>query len=188
MNVLDLPYNDFLGMKDADENEFLLELPASEKYLNHLKTVHAGALFSLAEASSGKYLLNEFADIKFPIIPMLRKSSVKYSKAVKGPVRSKGNLLGNKKDIIIGELEQKSRALIEVEVMLYSESNTRWVVEVLRGSEEEFEKAMGSLEFFKLGTVSGNSLTIQRANQELICLGTADMDKAWRSTFWNIMG
>ena len=101
MNVLDLPYNNFIGLKDAAEEGFLLELPEAEIYLNHLKTVHAGALFSLAEASSGKFLLNEFADIKFPIIPMLRKATVKYSKAVKGNVKSKGKLLGNDKQNII---------------------------------------------------------------------------------------
>jgi len=90
-----------------------------------LKTVHAGALFSLAEASSGKFLLNEFADIEFPIIPMLRKASVKYSKAVKGSIISKGKLLANKKESIVAELKEKSRALIEVEITLYSEQDAK---------------------------------------------------------------
>ena len=132
MNVLDLPYNDFIGLMDADEDGYLLELPESDKYLNHLKTVHAGALFSLAEASSGKYLLNKFADIKFPIIPMLRKSSVKYSKAVKGAVRSKGKLLGNRKEFIIAELNDKSRTLIGVEITLYSEKNEKIMTSVFQ--------------------------------------------------------
>jgi acyl-coenzyme A thioesterase PaaI-like protein len=125
MNVLDLPYNNYIGLKDADEDKYLLELPESKKYLNHLKTVHAGALFSLAEASSGKFLLNEFADIKFPIIPMLRKATVKYSKAVKGTVRSRGKLLDRKKEFVINELEMKSRALIDVVITLYSKKNEK---------------------------------------------------------------
>jgi len=122
MNVLELPFNNYVGLNDADEDEFLLALPESDNYFNHLKTVHASALFSLAEASSGKFLLIEFADLKFQIIPLLRKVSVKYSKPINGVVKSKGALIGKSKETIIEELTNKSRTLIDVEVTLFSES------------------------------------------------------------------
>ena len=125
MNVHDLPYNNFMGIKDAEDEKYLLELPESEKYWNHMKTVHAGALFSLAEASSGKYLLNEFANLEFAIIPVLRKASVKYSRPVEGVVKSKGVLIGKSKENIVDELIQKSRTLIDVEVILFSDSKEK---------------------------------------------------------------
>lgn len=37
MNVLELPFNNFVGLNDANEEEFLLALPESDNYLNHLK-------------------------------------------------------------------------------------------------------------------------------------------------------
>jgi len=53
--VLDLSFNRFIGLQGADEPH-LLRLPASERYLNHIGTVHASALVALAEASSGEFL------------------------------------------------------------------------------------------------------------------------------------
>jgi thioesterase domain-containing protein len=125
MNVLELPFINFVGINDADEDEYLLELPESDKYYNHLETVHAGALFTLAEASSGKYLLIEFADLEFQIIPLLRKATVKYSKPVEGIVKSRGTLTGKSKETIIDELTRKSRTLIDVEVTLFSETGEK---------------------------------------------------------------
>jgi acyl-coenzyme A thioesterase PaaI-like protein len=125
MNVLDLPFNHFVGLMDAEDDDYLLKLPESDNFMNHLKTLHASALFALAEASSGKFLLKDFADLEFPIIPMLREASVKYSKPVKGSIRSKARLAGKTKEMVIVELENKSRTLIDVEVILYSEEEER---------------------------------------------------------------
>lgn len=132
MNVLELPFNNFVGINDADEDEFLLTLPESKNYWNHLKTIHASALFSLAEASSGKFLLIEFADLKFPIIPMLKKAAVKYSKPVKGVVKSRGTLIGKTRDSIVAEMNHKSRTLIDVEVTLFSESGEKVMTSVFQ--------------------------------------------------------
>ena len=132
MNVLELPFNNFVGLNDANEEEFLLALPESDNYLNHLKTVHASALFSLAEASSGKFLLIEFADLKFQIIPLLRKASVKYSKPVNGVVKSKGELIDKSKETIVDELTNKSRTLIDVEVTLFSDAGEKVMISVFQ--------------------------------------------------------
>ena len=132
MNVLELPFNNFVGLNDANEKEFLLALPESDNYLNHLKTVHASALFSLAEASSGKFLLIEFADLKFQIIPLLRKASVKYSKPVNGVVKSKGELIDKSKETIVDELTNKSRTLIDVEVTLFLDAGEKVMTSVFQ--------------------------------------------------------
>ena len=132
MNVLELPFNNYIGLNDADEDEFLLMLPESDNYLNHLKTVHASALFSLAEASSGKFLLIEFADLEFQIIPLLRKASVKYSKPINGVVKSKGALIGKSNKTIVDELTNKSRTLIDVEVTLFSEAGEKVMTSVFQ--------------------------------------------------------
>ena len=51
MNVADVPFNRFLGLR---LNGSVLALPADPKYQNHLGGVHASAQFSLAEAASGQ--------------------------------------------------------------------------------------------------------------------------------------
>ena len=52
MDVTELSYNKFIGIKKAHNSEYFLELDESPNYLNHLGNVHAGAQLSLAEAVS----------------------------------------------------------------------------------------------------------------------------------------
>lgn len=52
--VTELPFNKLLNLEAATDEAHLLRLPAGGQYLNHLGTVHAGALLALAEASSGE--------------------------------------------------------------------------------------------------------------------------------------
>ena len=70
--------------------------------------------------------------IKFPIIPMLRKATVKYSKAVKGKVASKGRMLNRSKELTITELMEKTRALIDVEVTIYSDKGSKVMTAVFQ--------------------------------------------------------
>lgn len=63
MHVTDLAINKMLGMQLAPEgNGHILEMPESPLLLNHVGTIHAGAQFALAEASSGEFLLRQFGD------------------------------------------------------------------------------------------------------------------------------
>ena len=64
MNVFELPFNKYIGLEKSSDTDHLLMLSEKEDYLNHLSTVHASALFALAEATSGFFLLNEFREIK----------------------------------------------------------------------------------------------------------------------------
>ena len=61
MDVTKLPFNEFIGLKFSEKSEYLLMLENRNEYRNHLNTVHASALFALAEATSGYFLLNEFS-------------------------------------------------------------------------------------------------------------------------------
>lgn len=83
MDVTKLPFNEFIGLKLSDEPNYLLMLDDRAEYLNHLNTVHAGALFTLAEATSGHYLLGQFNELP-DIVPVVRKVEIKYRKPAIG--------------------------------------------------------------------------------------------------------
>jgi hypothetical protein len=56
MNVIDIPFNRFVGIREAQgDAPRLLELGESPDYLNHLGTVHAGAQLTLAEAGRATF-------------------------------------------------------------------------------------------------------------------------------------
>jgi len=117
MDVLEIPFNKFLGLQRAyAKNDSILKLEPKKEYLNHLGTIHASALFALAEASSGEFLLNQFKDYKLDVIPVVRKVEIKYSKPASGTVFSKACITDSKINEIINELRIKKRVIIKVRV------------------------------------------------------------------------
>lgn len=123
MDVTKLPFNEFIGLKLSDEPNYLLMFDDRAEYLNHLNTVHAGALFTLAEATSGHYLLGQFDELP-DIVPVVRKVEIKYRKPAIGAVYSNAAFLNTGKSEVLEALDQKGRVLLEVEVSLYDRSGT----------------------------------------------------------------
>ena len=121
MDVLQLPFNNFIGLKKSNKSEFLLMLEDRPEYRNHLDTVHASALFALAEASSGLFLLGEFSELT-DIVPVVRKVETKYKKPATGIVFSKAKFLETEKNEVFKTLRERGRALLKVEVSLFDEN------------------------------------------------------------------
>ena len=117
MDVLNIPFNRLIGLEISDDPEYLMMLQAKRVYENHLQTVHASALFALAEASSGLCLLREFSELK-NVVPIVRNVEVKYKKPSQGMIRSKVSLTVDKATVL-ETLKTKHRALIPVQVSLF---------------------------------------------------------------------
>jgi hypothetical protein len=122
MDVTQLPFNKFIGLKASNKHDFLLMLENRSEYRNHLSTVHASALFALAEASSGHFLLNEFSELT-DIIPVVRKVETKYRNPTTSSVFSKVKFQETGKSEVLSALNLKGRALLKVEVSLFDENN-----------------------------------------------------------------
>lgn len=118
MDVFDLPFNKYVGLEQASESGFLLMLHDRKEYLNHLGTVHASALFALAEATSGFFLLGEFGETD-DMLPVVRKVETKYKKPARGVIFSKACFVNTDKVKIAEALNTKKRDLITVRVSLY---------------------------------------------------------------------
>lgn len=126
MQVLEIPFNEFLGIKKADSGSgFIFKLEPRNEYFNHLATVHASALFALAEASSGEFLLSQFKDCELVIIPVVRKVEVKYSKPASGSVFSNAALVDSTVPDVIDALKTKKRVIVQVKVDLYGAANEK---------------------------------------------------------------
>jgi acyl-coenzyme A thioesterase PaaI-like protein len=75
MHVTDLAINKTLGMQLAPPGDgHILEMPASPLLLNHVGTIHASVQFTLAEASSGEFLLRHLGDAQRSVFAVLRTS------------------------------------------------------------------------------------------------------------------
>jgi len=91
INLLDLPFNKLIGIVPSDHPDYLVMLHNSNSYHNHIESVHAGALYTLAESTSALFMLNQFPDAG-NYIPVLRRSKVKYKKQAIGKIYGKGHL------------------------------------------------------------------------------------------------
>ena len=76
MQLSEIPFSHFVGLKKSEKDGVLLELPASPKYYNHIGTVHASAQFTLAETASGFIMQDAFHDLADEVIAVVRKAEV----------------------------------------------------------------------------------------------------------------
>jgi hypothetical protein len=119
-SVIELPFNQHVGLQIADDPAKVLQLPAGPQYLNHLGTVHASAQLALAEASSGEFLLRAIGDLT-GIVPVVRRLESKFRKPAHGQLTSTVSL-PNGIESVKNELSAKGRAIVSVVVELHDES------------------------------------------------------------------
>ncbi len=69
------------------------------------------------------------------------------------------------------------------EIQLFSESNSRWVVEVKKGKEREIEELFGK-DAHRLGEVAGKRIIIN----DIIDLSLQEVRQVWETPLWRMMG
>jgi len=105
MDILAIPFHRFLNIKRNESDDFVYKIDERPEYSNHLGTIHACVQLSLAEATSGEFLLRQFNEIKNELIPVVRKTEVKYHKPANGELFSKATFVSNDKEHILSELD-----------------------------------------------------------------------------------
>jgi len=79
---------------------------------------------------------------------------------------------------------------LRTDLKLFSESNTRWVVEVKKESQSEFEKQLkkDKVSFLLLGETTGDHLVIMDDKKTVVDLGVDVLRDCWRKPIWKFMG
>lgn len=92
MDTTVIPFNQHVGLEAAPpESGFLLALPDHGRYANHLGTVHAGALLTLAEAASGEFLARRFPD-PGQVVPVVRRLEAKFRRPGGGRLQARARV------------------------------------------------------------------------------------------------
>ena len=121
-----LPFNALLGLEPAGPvSGLLVSLPADPKYTNHLGTVHAAALFAVAEAGSGVFLLDAFGSAD-GFVPVVRRVKTKYRFPATGRVSARAIVLTD--DVERWKVELASRGRLSATVMMEVVDETGRVV------------------------------------------------------------
>jgi acyl-coenzyme A thioesterase PaaI-like protein len=128
MDITALPFSQVVGLARTDRPGCLLMLPADPRYTNHLGTVHAGALLTLAESASGEFLLQAFREVPSGIVPVVRRVEARFRKPARGAVYASASLARESADSFVAAVTNRGRASVSVRVDIHDEHDTHAVV------------------------------------------------------------
>jgi acyl-coenzyme A thioesterase PaaI-like protein len=134
ISVLNLPFNQLIGIEPAlVDSGYQLILADKQCYTNHLGTVHASALLSLAEAVTGHFLNHRFGN-EGTFIPVVRRLNAEFSKPAKGAVYAKVDVSEEEVNQWLFLIRNKKRFIIAISFEVHNEEKQT----VLSGKAEWF--------------------------------------------------
>lgn len=73
---------------------------------------------------------------------------------------------------------------------LFSESNTRWIIESKKGKEKAFEEKLKEkkIPFVLIGKTKNTRLIINNRGEKLVDLKIINIRDIWKNAIWNVMG
>ena len=76
------------------------------------------------------------------------------------------------------------------DIKLFSESNTRWIIEVCKDKKQDFEKLLkkNKASFVYIGQTSGKNLVIKDEEETVIDIDVKVLRDSWRKPIWDVMG
>ena len=79
---------------------------------------------------------------------------------------------------------------LRTDFKLFSESNSRWIVEVKKDKQNSFEKLLTkeNTPFILIGKTQGKTLAIKDNEKTVINLEIMILRESWKNTIWAIMG
>ena len=132
-----MPYNAMLGVRivEMDGGRARGTLAARNEVGNHVGTMHAGAQFSLVEATSGAAVSSAFLDLLGRATPLAQGADLTYKRPLRGDATAEAHIAQEEIDRVRAELDANGRARFEVTVTvtgadgaLAAEATMRWYV------------------------------------------------------------
>lgn len=114
-----VPFARHAGVRldEVHDGSAVASLADAPEVLNHVATVHAGALFTLAEAASGAAMAGAFAPVLFEVRPVVSAAAIEYARPAHAPVRAVASAERDGAELR-ADLERDGRATFDVRVSL----------------------------------------------------------------------
>lgn len=118
-----VPFAEFLGITydEVGPGRAVLRLADDPAKHNHIGTLHAGAMFSLAESASGLCVIATIADRLAGVTPLAARAEITYRKVARGDVTASARIEGSVEDVLAA-LDADGRVRFPVTVDLADES------------------------------------------------------------------
>ena len=135
MKATDIPFVKHIGIAEQN-NEVTLDF--NENILNHIKTIHASAQFTLAETQSGLHLQKLFPKLEGKVIPVLRDAQIKYKKPAQEKILAIASSDEEAVEKFKSQFDKKGRGSLQVNVevkdindVLTCQATFTWFVQAL---------------------------------------------------------
>ena len=120
MKVCDLPFNRNIGIRDDNG---VVSLPVRDFHMNHVGTVHATAIFGVAEAGAGRFVIDNFGE-EFPdALAVTRVGTIKYKMPARDDISAEVTGSQPEAEKVRERLRRKGAAKIAVEVSVRSKED-----------------------------------------------------------------
>lgn len=115
MNITELPFNQHIGIEKSDAGVVLRKKP---ELLNHVGTIHAAALYGLAETASGDWIIEQLMT-KFPdALALARQGGIRYKRPAENDRTAEANVDADALASCIAKLENRGRTTLTVPVQV----------------------------------------------------------------------
>jgi len=158
------------------------------------KELGGSAYYQILDVDGGQVPHTDFSLLKRCIDGILAAINKSYVRSCHDC--SEGGILVSLTEMCIGggigcicDIDNIKEAL-RSDQFLFSETNTRWLIEVENENSTEFEDFLtdAKIPFFHLGTVEGDHVRIMEKNKYLIDQSVSDLDEIWRHAISTVMG
>jgi len=130
MEIVQIPFVKHLGILQQDNRLWLHRDPALE---NHIGTLHAGAIYTLAETTSGMALTRDFPKLAGNVTALLRSSEIRYKYPAKTTLYTTAQIDKTEAETFLHRLKKRGRASLNVHVRVKDEENDTVVMEGVFG-------------------------------------------------------
>lgn len=114
-----VPFAGYVGVEitDIGEGTATTVLTQSQNTSNHIATMHAGALFTLAEAASGAAMAGMFLDRLAGLRPVAASSKIDYAKPARGVITAHAEVDGAK-PALLAALDSEGKVRFPISVRM----------------------------------------------------------------------
>ena len=118
-----VPFATHTGVEilEIRQDEASARLAQTETTINHIKSQHAGALFTLGEAASGAALAGALAPVIMTVRPVAAEARIAYKKIAKGTIKATAHP-SKPADQLIATLDADGKVAFDVNVTLEDEA------------------------------------------------------------------
>jgi uncharacterized protein (TIGR00369 family) len=117
-----VPFAKYVGVEllEVGDGVAKARLEQRPELSNHIGTMHAGALFALAETASGAAVAGMFKDVIGGLRPVAAEATISYLKLTKG-MASCAAATAEPAETLRGRLEAERKAIFDVSVEIFRE-------------------------------------------------------------------